>query len=292
MPRMLLPTPLSSFLPSHLPIYPANEGVYVEAPYPTLLKLYSHLSRLSDAIVFPEPERQLLLKKEPPYLAIPSHYASHPFKAAYTFLENVLFISGYARSLRKISNIPPSPSVLLPFLHFNLDDSSLSGRGNLLPSSLVKVEGYLDLYTLMGERIVIRKEGFLTLADALFHELPFHIENPIYTSSKPSFLHRSILEMIETAKSILKKDYLDDRHLNTLKTIQSILQGLPNLLLNTYVLGTLSHYTLQLSHSLLQRNPKIYNNLVEEWVTCYPALSEQGSYLLGLFKLLTEHLPS
>ncbi len=312
-PRLLLPHHLAPHVSSFHTI-PAPGGLYVEAPYPTLLRLYSKLSLLSPAIIFPPPERQYLLlnhlrpftKGVSPDLPSPSSALFHLLltpstpNPALTFLENILFLHGYARPLRRISFLPVSTDLYLPFFSFNTDTSTISEEGDiLLPTSLVEVRGYHEVrsvHPLLGV-IVVKGEGIVTLADALLYDLPHTLVSPRYAKKTPSFLHREVQNLLDLFFNSLHSlpnglDPSDPTSYHLLLVSHAVLSSLPDLLLNTYALGVKGRNTLVALYNLLRRDPKVYNLLVSEIDTCCPASRELESYLPVLSNLLTEPLRS
>lgn len=278
-PRMLIPKALAPYLPHHLKTVEAPGGLYVEAPYPTLLSLYSRLIHLTPAVIFPEPERQYLLLNGitpfvdgfcPYYPTLSSAYFSllktpNPRHLGLTFLENVLFLSGYARPL-KLKKIKTTGIELLPLLHFNLDDTTLGGDGPLLPTSPVKIKGYISLHTLLGKK-VIRGEGVITLADALLFNLLYELVDEIHTSSTPSFLLSSIIDLIKTLLSAYHStngfSTGDTEHHALLATL-NILRSIPQVLLSSPVIGTNAYPHYVALVKLLQLFPRVYNQFAEE----------------------------
>ncbi len=293
-PRMLIPKALAPYLPHHLETVEAPGGLYVEAPYPTLLSLYSRLIHLTPAIIFPEPERQYLLLNgltpfvdglHPYYPTLSSAYFSllktpNPRHLGITFLENVLFLNGYARPL-KLKKIKTTGIELLPLLHFNLDDTTLGGEGPLLPTSPVKIKGYFTLYTLLGRKI-IKGEGIITLADALLFNLPHEPVGEIRTSSTPSFLLSSINDLIKTLLSAYHStngfSTGDTEHYTLLATL-NILRSLPQVLLSSPAIGTNAYPHYVALVRLLRLFPHLYNYFAEN-----VAHSERAAYYVALIR--------
>jgi len=310
-PRMLVPGSLAPYLPHHLETVDAPGGLYVEAPYTTLLKLYQRLSRLTNAIVFPPPERQFLLLNNlrpfseglRPNLPTPLSALYHLLRTtstpnpALTFLENTLFLHGYARPLKRISRISVDHRVYFPLFQFNVDSSSFSEEGILLPTSPVRVRTFREIHSVhprIGRR-VLKGEGVITLADALLYNLPHELIKELRSSPVPSFLLREVESLVQLFLSSYRsspRDLLveDPTAYNLLLTSSSILLSLPDLLVNTFALGMRGRNTLLALYNLLRRDPNLYNDLAPSIDTCCPALSALASYLPALSSLLTEPL--
>ena len=277
-----------------------SHGCFVEGEMEELLDLYEELSQITDAIIFPEPERQYMLRRglrpftagfEPSissteealyYLTL--SFSQDPGRA---YLENVLFLRGIARSLRLERRQNDIDAVIVA-LDLNPDDTVIGSSGDiLLPSSIAEVPSPITIRTLDGYFRTVY-DGAVYLAEALLNGLPYKITKPIYSSIKPSPVISSLIKLLKLLRASVR-DYREASYYLSSASFEILLSS-SSYLLYSDVLGRKGRTALHLGYGLLKGDENLYNNFLSLTSTCCPDSSARGSYLRALYSLLTEHL--
>ncbi len=296
----------SILLPKHLPIDTqptrcTRFGCYYSGDMETLVELRDTILPYTDAIIFPEPERQFLLMRgitpfsegmtispssvEEALYAITKTYYVPPETA---YVENVLFLKGIPRSLTYRYRLQASYHALFLIVKHNVDESALSNRGILQPISLAVTDEPIQFTSPLGERVLDRGDTAY-LGEFLLNNIPHRLTYPVYTSTSPSPLVSSIIRLINVLKSSIRSNNESSYYI--MSASFHILSRLPSLLLNTHALGVKGRESALLFYHLYRSRENIYNSFFPHSIPCYQDLNGQGLSLPALFNLLMEHLP-
>ena len=189
-----------------------------------LIDVQRDVSKLTNAYLFIEPERQFLLDRGfsigshvidgMPSLQLPTLDSwrdaltfllrTKRGPAARTFLENTFYRARAAVDLSRVDRLRLPPEALRTVIELNIDPTTLGSGCILLPASRVRVSLSLPftypsidplLRKRLGGAVPVRDGGLLPLADAEVLGLEYDTAVPVLASSAPGALQRGLDEL-------------------------------------------------------------------------------------------------
>ncbi|MDN5358497.1 MAG: hypothetical protein PWP76_340 [Candidatus Diapherotrites archaeon] len=200
-----------------------------------LIDLQREISRMTNAYLFIEPERQFLLDKGisigteivdgMPSLRLPPLSS---WRDALTFLlrtdhgpvprvflENVYFQHRVAVDLSHVRRVRVPSEALRVVLDLNIDPTTLSFKGGrLLPASRVRVSvdipfNFPSTDPVLRERfeglVPVGRSGVLPLADAELLGLDYDVVVPVFSSERPGVLQRAVGRLFGIFNHMLRR---------------------------------------------------------------------------------------
>lgn len=199
-----------------------------------LIDLQREVSKLTNAFLFIEPERQFLLERGlsigsqivdgMPSFRLPLFDSwrdaltfllrTRRGPAARTFLENIFYNARVAADLSVVDRLRLPPEALRIVLDLNIDPTTIGSGDVALPASRVRVSTDLPFTYLttdpvlrkrLGGAIPVRDGGILPLADAEILGLEYELVAPIPVSSTPGIIQRGLNDLLALFRKMLSR---------------------------------------------------------------------------------------